>query len=67
VEDTLNWLKGNHSFNFGGSWTRVNVWLHNQTLVPHVNFGVLTSDPADAMFSATNFPGAADAVARVPR
>jgi hypothetical protein len=58
VEDTVNWLKGAHSLSFGGTFTRVSLWMENQTLVPTVNFGIVTGDPADSMFTATNFPGA---------
>jgi hypothetical protein len=38
--DTLNWIKGNHSFQFGGSMTRINYWAQNQTVVPTVGFGI---------------------------
>ncbi len=58
LENTLNWLKGRHSLSIGGSVTRGDVWLKNQTLVPALTLGMATGDPADAMFSAANFPGA---------
>lgn len=58
VEDTVNWLKGRHSLTFGGSYTQGRVWLANQQMVPTVAFGIATGDPADAMFTTTNFPGA---------
>jgi hypothetical protein len=58
IENTLNWLKGSHSMSFGANYTRVDLWLKNQTLVPTINFGVISGDPADAMFNTTNFPGA---------
>lgn len=58
VEDTMNWIRGGHSMGFGGSFTEVNLWLKNQTLVPTVNFGIVTGDPADAMFTTASFPGA---------
>jgi hypothetical protein len=38
--DNLNWVKGNHSVNFGGSYTRVNFWQQLVTVVPTVNFGI---------------------------
>ena len=56
-ENTVNWLRGNHSFNFGGSLTQANVWVRNQNLVPAVNFDVVTGDPADFLFTSTYFPG----------
>jgi hypothetical protein len=62
IDDTLDWIKGTHSVRFGASVTRADLWLKNQTLVPQVNFGIPTGDPADVMFntanSSTNFPGA---------
>ncbi len=38
--DTLSWNKGNHSFTFGSTVTRVNYWAQNQTVVPTVGFGI---------------------------
>jgi hypothetical protein len=59
-EDTVNWLRGNHSIQFGGAFSRVSGWTEAQTIVPTVNLGVdQTFDPANAMFNTTNFPGAA--------
>jgi Carboxypeptidase regulatory-like domain len=58
IEDTATWIRGKHSVSFGGSMVQADVWLKNQTLIPTVNFGVLTSEPAAAMFTAANFPGA---------
>ena len=58
LENTLTWLKGSHSLSFGASWTQVDLWLKNQTLVPTINFGISTGDPAESMFNTTNFPGA---------
>ena len=60
-EDTLSWLKGSHSITSGVSFTQYDIWAMNSMLVPQLRFGVLTSDPANAMFSAANFPGASAA------
>jgi hypothetical protein len=57
-EDTVNWLKGSHSFNIGGQFTQFQLWSENQTIVPELRFGVVQGDPADAMFTQANFPGA---------
>ena len=38
--DNLSWNHGNHTLNFGGSMTRVNLWINDQTVVPTVNFGI---------------------------
>jgi hypothetical protein len=58
IEDDLNWLKGKHNLTFGGSMTQGMLWLQNQTMVPELRFGILTGDPADAMFTPQAFPGA---------
>ena len=60
VEDTLNWLKGTHSLSMGASYTYGHVWLKNQQMVPELRFGVATGDPAEAMFTAANFPNASN-------
>jgi hypothetical protein len=63
--DTVNWIRGAHNLNLGGTFTQINLWQQSQTLVPSITFGVNTADPASALFStanrATNFPGASDA------
>jgi hypothetical protein len=62
--DNLNWGKGNHSWTFGGSFGRTNLFsfFPNGGLMRGVTFGIDTtsafSDPAAAIFNATNFPGA---------
>lgn len=61
LDDTVNWQKGTHSISFGGSYYDGHVWVTNQTMVQRVDFGVDTSDPAIAMFTAANFPGASSA------
>jgi hypothetical protein len=62
IEDTVTWLKGNHSFSIGGSWTQFDLWAKNQTLVPALSFDTVVGDPARGMFNAANFPGAPNAV-----
>jgi len=59
--DTLTWTRGAHSLSFGASFTQINFWSRVQTLVPTINFGVDSTDPAIAMFTSANFPGAAAA------
>src|SRR5262249_26281337 len=58
IEDNLTWLKGAHSFTMGASSTQYSLEMTNQTLVPGAIIGIANTDPAAAMFSATNFPGA---------
>ena len=58
-EDNLSWVKGRHLLTMGISYTKAQVWLYNQTKVPVLTMGMTSSgDPADAMFTAANFPGA---------
>ncbi len=59
--DTLSWTRGAHTFNFGGSFFQGNYFTTGTTFVPTITFGVDTTDPASALFSATNFTGAAAA------
>ena len=61
IDNTLNWLRGAHSLQIGASFTRADVWIDRQTWVPTVNFGVASTDPADAIFNSSNFPGASNA------
>jgi hypothetical protein len=59
VADQFNWLKGSHSFQFGGDFTRIDDWNIGYNNVPGVNIGFTQAfDPADSMFSTANFPGA---------
>jgi hypothetical protein len=62
LDNTINWLVGKHSIQFGESFTRTSGWMKNQNIVPQINFGVdTTNDPANAMFVDANFPGASNA------
>ena len=56
--DTVTWTRGAHSFSFGGQFSQTNLWLQNQTVVPSITFGFASGDPAAAMFTTANFPGA---------
>ncbi len=58
VEDTVTWLKGDHSITLGGSWNQVDIWRKNQTLLPTINFDIVNGDPAEDLFTTSNFPGA---------
>ncbi|HEX6973200.1 MAG TPA: TonB-dependent receptor [Vicinamibacterales bacterium] len=52
IEDTVTWLKGNHNITGGGSWSNFNVWLKNSNLVPTMNFGLITADPAQQVITS---------------
>jgi hypothetical protein len=59
AEDTLNWIRGKHSFTMGGSFTQVGYNDYYKYYVPYVGIGFDTTyDPAAGMFNTTNFPGA---------
>src|SRR5204862_104692 len=66
VEDNVTWLKGAHSLTMGASATQYTLWSKNQMLVPNVTFGVLSSDPAIAMFNAFQ-PGVRAASTTLPQ
>jgi Carboxypeptidase regulatory-like domain len=36
--DNLTWIKGKHQFNFGGSFTKINLWSQGLTVVPSIVF-----------------------------
>jgi hypothetical protein len=61
-ENSVSWLKGNHSITGGASLTQFQITSYNSSLVPEIDFDVVTGDPALAMFTgsagATNFQGA---------
>ncbi|MFN0124913.1 MAG: TonB-dependent receptor [Blastocatellia bacterium] len=59
--DTLTWARGSHNLVFGGKLIDTQLTYNAQTLVPTINFGVDTNDPAIGLFNTTNFPGAAAA------
>jgi Carboxypeptidase regulatory-like domain/TonB-dependent Receptor Plug Domain len=61
VENTLTWLKGSHSFTMGASVSQYEVWMKNSSLVPSITTGLVTTDPANSLFTTTNFPGASSA------
>ncbi len=61
IDDTLNWQWRRHALSFGGSFYSGHVWVTNQTMTPQINFGVDSADPATAMFTTANFPGASAA------
>jgi hypothetical protein len=61
--DNLTWVKGQHSFNFGGDYTTVKSFQIGQALVaPTAFFGIQGGDPAEDLFfgdaATAAFPGA---------
>ena len=57
LDETVNWLRGKHSIQYGASFSRISGWTKAQSLVPSLTLGVdTTNDPANGMFSTTFFP-----------
>lgn len=62
ISNDLSWLRGSHSFTFGGSYSGVHNRQNLYDVVPQLNMGFDTNnDPAAGMFNTTNFPGASTA------
>jgi carboxypeptidase family protein len=62
IDDTVSLQKGRHSLSIGGSLYFGRAWENGQQIVPGIQLGLdQTSDPAAAMFSTANFPGASTA------
>ncbi len=63
--DTLTWIRRNHSFNFGFEFTRINLFTQGFTrVVPGIAFGVdatLDSTLFNSLFNTSNFPGSSSA------
>jgi hypothetical protein len=59
--DTVNWTRGAHSMSFGANFTQINFWSSSQAQVPTITLGVDATDPANALFTTANFPGASTA------
>jgi hypothetical protein len=59
IDDNMSWLKGNHSFTFGGSFTQVINTLNNRNAAATLDIAFNTTlDPAASLFTTANFPGA---------
>ena len=62
IENTLSQQWGSHSLSMGGSYQRTVHKQNGANAVPQLDFGVDTNfDPANAMFTTANFPGASTA------
>jgi hypothetical protein len=70
-DDSISWLKGNHSITAGGSLTHFQITSYNSSLVPEIDFEVVTGDKALSMFTGSaasaNFPGASTAQVNAAR
>ena len=62
LDNTVNRIIGKHSLQFGESFTRTSGWMNTRNIVPQIGLGVdQANNPANAMFTTANFPGAANA------
>jgi carboxypeptidase family protein/TonB-dependent receptor-like protein len=58
IDDNFSWLKGSHSFTFGGSYTNIHHIQNSFDVVPGISLGFdTTNDPARNLFSTAFFPG----------
>jgi len=58
-DENLTWQKGKHSVTFGAGAFLGRAWDDSQQVVPGINLGFnAANDPANGMFTATNFQGA---------
>ena len=62
LEESLNWVKGTHTLNFGFSFTQVGSFTQSvsSAVVPSISLGFATNDPivtgSTNIFTTTNFP-----------
>ncbi len=62
LNDNLFWKKGDHDFNFGGSYSRVASWTQSigSQQVPSISIGIASNDPINtgstSIFTTANFP-----------
>jgi hypothetical protein len=63
IDDTMNWVKGSHTMNFGVSYTRINSFTQavGRQTVPSLTLGIAANDPINtgstSIFTTANFPG----------
>jgi hypothetical protein len=57
VTNTLTWLKGKHTYTFGGTFRRTTMYESIGGAPATLNLGVGAGDPASSAFTATSIPG----------
>ena len=55
--NTLTWLKGRHTWTFGGTFRRTTMYESIGGQPPSVSLGIAAGDPAANVISAANIPG----------
>jgi hypothetical protein len=59
IDESLTWLKGRHSILMGGGVFLGRTWQDGKQVVPAINLGFnQTLDPANPLFTTSNFQGA---------
>jgi hypothetical protein len=53
----LTWLKGAHTWTFGGTFRRTRMYESIGGAPYSINFGVATGDPASSVFNSSTIPG----------
>lgn len=63
LTDSVTWIKGNHTFNFGGQYKFIRTEQTNRNrIVPTISFGINSAEGVPfTMFSATTLPGSSTA------
>lgn len=55
--NTLTWLKGKHTWTFGGTFRRTTMYESTGGAPLSINLGVPAGDPVSSVFSTTTIPG----------
>jgi Carboxypeptidase regulatory-like domain len=56
ITNTLTWLKGKHTFTFGGTFRRTTMYESIGGVPPSITVGMAGNDPATGVFTAANIP-----------
>jgi hypothetical protein len=57
ISNTTTWLKGRHTWTFGGTFRRTTMYESIGGTPPSINLGIGTGDPAANVISIANIPG----------
>lgn len=57
ISDTVTWLKGRHTWTFGGTFRRTTMYESIGGQPPSISLGIGTGDPAGNVIAAANIPG----------
>src|SRR5262249_36004630 len=54
LTDNLNWVRGRHTFTFGGTFLHTSFWesSYGSAGVPNYNFGIATADPVSTVLQS---------------